>query len=646
MTKINNMKLRVFCGMCMNGLKTDVMKSGMQKYIRRGNLEKSLYCAVELDMFKELKGDKKVKGLRSNMRNRIIITLCEDIGISDWRIYEKIDSLLKLWEENRNSEDNCERKYLLEIINYMTNSEKLRMCSWIKGYFGYCFNDEEMKNKYYENINLEKTKYRCGLWYYKKNDSDEIKRLIDGVIYNLDNNSDNVFYWILKILKSKEISGRRGRKGKKGFIIFDILIKYIIKTKNKKLMKLFKIHENWYIKNNNSRGENLIYLLNLVLFYLRRDDIKWEDEIEEINLSNEDVNEIYNRNINDDYKFELDDFIIDMHCSDGKKEGKNAKNFVLEGSVVENESNFMVELYKNAYNEFKLNQIIKKGEEDKKIKNNQMKNKKKALEILNEKKIKKKKLNLKLEEELEFIDFKELMNIEKVEDLNEKLCRKQTCGGKVMTFINKEKGIIVKEMRKSFNYGRDCCIIDDLKKSFGIKKLGCKRVRSNMIVKKIDKKNKFWKENMEIKEEKCIYLIMDMFENLGTLVQNKKRRTEDKIKMDYFKIVLFRGIMKVTDTNYTNVLINKDDVLLSIDENNIGNRVKILCRRMSKCYNKEEVDSVIEDILKNKEEKLNEIKNKLNEYEMEYFYEMVEERMNNLKEIIYEEFKDMLKIEL
>ena len=133
MNKINNLKLGVFGGISINKIKTDVLKSGMQKYIRRGILEKALYCTVELDMFKELKGDKQVKGLRSNMRNRLIVTLCEDIGISDWRIYEKIDSLLKLWEENRYSEDNIERKYLLKIIHYMANSEKLRMCSWVKG---------------------------------------------------------------------------------------------------------------------------------------------------------------------------------------------------------------------------------------------------------------------------------------------------------------------------------------------------------------------------------------------------------------------------------------------------------------------------------------------------------------------------------
>ena len=75
MSKISNMKCRVFVSISMNKFKTDALKSGIQKYIRRGVLEKCLYCIVELDMFKKLLGDRKAKGLRSNMRNRIIITI-------------------------------------------------------------------------------------------------------------------------------------------------------------------------------------------------------------------------------------------------------------------------------------------------------------------------------------------------------------------------------------------------------------------------------------------------------------------------------------------------------------------------------------------------------------------------------------------
>ena len=181
MNKINNMRLSVFNGNSINNFSTSVLKSGLQKYIRRGKLIKSLYCLVELDMFKELKNDKKVKGLRSNIRNRLIVILGEDIGISNWSIYKRIYDLLKLWEVNRDSEDNNERKYLIEIVNYLVNSKKVRLVSHIRGYYKHCYNDEYFKNKYKEYYkSVEDTDKRLGEKFYKKGDSDKIKELIDG----------------------------------------------------------------------------------------------------------------------------------------------------------------------------------------------------------------------------------------------------------------------------------------------------------------------------------------------------------------------------------------------------------------------------------------------------------------------------------
>lgn len=649
MSKINNMQLRVFGGVSMNKLKTDVLKSGLQKYIRRGELEKALYCMVELDMFKALTGDKKVKGLRSNMRNRLIITLCEDIGISDWTIYNRIYKLFNLWEENRESNDNTERKYLVEIVSYMARSEKLRLCSWVKGYYSYGYDSEELKN-YYKGTNFEENKNGCGFVFYKKGDSNEVKEMIDGIVYNLNKNSDNVFYWIMKLLKSDALNGRRNRKSKKGYIVWDILLKYITKCLNVKLTTLYKIHLDWYDNNNNSRGENLIYLLNFVLFYLRRGEMNWDDKLKEIKVTDENANKVYEKNMSD-YKFVVDDYIIDMHCSEGKKKGKNEKDFAIEGCSVENESKFAVELYKKVYIEYKLNKI--KAEEQTKKEHEELKKKvlkkvekkeKEEKKKLKKDRKKKKTLDMEYEEKLEFVDFKELMGIKTVKDLNNKMCREKTCGGKVMTFFNKEKGIIVKEMRESFNYGRDSMVLDEVKKYFGIRKLGCRRVKSNMIVQKINKKKGEWKDNMELKEESVVYLLMDMFDNIGTLVQNKKKRTDDKIKMEYLKIVLFRGIFRVTDTNYTNVLIDKDDVLLSIDENNIGDREKIVDRKISKCYSREDIEKVVGEIQKNKEKKLKKIKKKLKEYGMEEHYKMVKKRMNNLKDIVMGEFVEFEKL--
>jgi hypothetical protein len=62
-----------------NGYKADVLKSGVQKYVRRGLLDKALYCGGELDLFKYVDGGERV---RSNFLHRLMIIFLEDIGPS------------------------------------------------------------------------------------------------------------------------------------------------------------------------------------------------------------------------------------------------------------------------------------------------------------------------------------------------------------------------------------------------------------------------------------------------------------------------------------------------------------------------------------------------------------------------------------
>lgn len=83
---------------------------------------------------------------------------------------------------------------------------------------------------------------------------------------------------------------------------------------------------------------------------------------------------------------------------------------------------------------------------------------------------------------MEEIDFEKLLGVESVEELDDRLCEKNVCGGKVMCFFSRDKKSIFKEMRESFNFGIDCLVVDECKDIFGIKKIGMKRVISNKEV--------------------------------------------------------------------------------------------------------------------------------------------------------------------
>ena len=60
-----------------NGYPLNVVKSGLQKYIRRGETEKALYCAGEIDLFKT--AGKEGEGIRTNFFNCFLITYMEDV---------------------------------------------------------------------------------------------------------------------------------------------------------------------------------------------------------------------------------------------------------------------------------------------------------------------------------------------------------------------------------------------------------------------------------------------------------------------------------------------------------------------------------------------------------------------------------------
>jgi len=79
--------------------------------------------------------------------------------------------------------------------------------------------------------------------------------------------------------------------------------------------------------------------------------------------------------------------------------------------------------------------------------------------------------------------------------------------------------------------------------------------------------------------------------------------------------------------------------LLSIDENNIGKREKILDRRYKNNNKKEDIENLLNDMLKNKEEKLKKIKEKLIEYEMVENYEKIKNNFDNLRKEVFEELK-------
>jgi hypothetical protein len=99
----DNLKTSKFClrmhkQLSYNGINPSVLKSAIQKYIRRDNFDKGLWSLIELDLFGEFENDDLIaknqsllenlsvdvikmnaKKIRSNMINRLIVIMSEEI---------------------------------------------------------------------------------------------------------------------------------------------------------------------------------------------------------------------------------------------------------------------------------------------------------------------------------------------------------------------------------------------------------------------------------------------------------------------------------------------------------------------------------------------------------------------------------------
>ena len=173
----------------------------------------------------------------------------------------------------------------------------------------------------------------------------------------------------------------------------------------------------------------------------------------------------------------------------------------------------------------------------------------------------------------EFDDLENCLDVvEGIDESKIKICTEKTCGNKVMCF--EYEGKIWKEGRKSMNYNRDYCVLDECKEVFGLEKIGMKRVLSNFRIEKIDKGKKSWVNNWhKVKDKKSVvYCVMDKVDPGIEIGKNKKMLKNREILKEFVKIGVFRGIFRVSDFNGRNVLIKDGNKLVSIDEGDIGKR--------------------------------------------------------------------------
>lgn len=587
------------------GYKVDVLKSALQKYLRRKELKKMEWVMTELYMFRF--ADNRAINVLSNVLNRVKIFNDEEMCFNDWNRYLKVHELIEEFEKN----DKKGLNILLKICRILVDCNMLRLNNDVKSYYGLAVDKYGLK---LEDAEVNQSKL---LRYVKEGDDKECLNLFGKFIDLFEKGSEDCCYYALKLMNKEENKvkcGRRIRRNGPSYMVWDYLLSVGKHKNNENCMKMLEYKLREY---HTKRGERPIFMTASIYMMIYYDEMNWDNVIDfsKYDVTDEDIINMLNTRV----KLSIDDYCIDMHCGEGRKKGKNKRDFVLEGSVVVDEyTNYIRPNMRKYYIELGLEHAKKvesgelpakgrRGKKKKSIKDmlvkKEIKKSKKDKSIKETKKIKETKITDRaklrsekykkikkmrgvpdfndLEKDLEFVDSR-MIDVSKI-----KLCTENTCGNKVMCF--EYEGKIWKEGRKSMNYNRDYCVLDECKEKFGLEKIGMKRVVSNFRIKKNDKSKKSWVDNWSLLswghcvgdskdvKNKVVYCVMDKIEP-GTEVGKKKKEMLSNRKMlkEFVKIGVFRGIFRVSDFNMRNVLMKDNNKLVSIDEGDIGKRLDIL----------------------------------------------------------------------
>ena len=93
------------------GYKLDILKSGVQKYLRRREFDKMIWCIAEIYLFQVLskteKDKKATKGIITNLLNRLIIMLDEELLFAECEKYLLIRKYMEEFESKDRNDFMC-----------------------------------------------------------------------------------------------------------------------------------------------------------------------------------------------------------------------------------------------------------------------------------------------------------------------------------------------------------------------------------------------------------------------------------------------------------------------------------------------------------------------------------------------------------
>lgn len=319
-----------------NGHKADVMKSGLQKYIRRGVTDKALFCAGELDLFKEAPEQGEGEGIRTNFLHRLIVIFMEDV--ENMSIFEEVFKTMRvLFQERAKADRNMakEEHLISEVVVQLSLSTKARVCSHIRAVF----------NPKYKPIHA-KYPTIAALWNeieknQNENKGDPFEFLCTMFKKYLAAKSPLAVYYGFQIEQSEQkLKEKLFRSSKPVWFIFQQLLSPLSPAKSERVHRFVE----WYKDHIGTMNEGFMCWLLPLLCELGIVPEGMKPDREEITY-------MWERNRAGEV-FVPDEYVLDKHTSKGR--GKGLIEFAVEGAKVENQAPFVRSLWKKFYEDGKF----------------------------------------------------------------------------------------------------------------------------------------------------------------------------------------------------------------------------------------------------------------------------------------------------
>lgn len=557
----------------------DELISATQKYLRRREHDKMLYCVLEIvTSWSTCESTEPI----NNLINRLLIMAGEEMLFVETQRIERLETIASFCRPPTVA--------LGGIVSMCKILLGARLCRLPSDYRHYFWRREEAAQEALAAIENQTENLHVFHGTHTHPKVDGWLTIFDRLLGRGAANEQPLMYLLFAIHHAKDADDKPSRftsrcaytKNEKSIgFLWEILDRHAgaFKTTVRTYYNLFNV----------KREEDFVFLVNALLLVMHKDNVALPGE-PLLCLTDVTARQMAAEHIAKPF-MELDDYCIDMHTARGRRMGKGAAEFATEGAVVVDEDTvFLNPEYRGEYIRFKQTQgkkhpTTKKRHAPAEAPTTPTKAAKTGRdEPPNQKALWAKAKSARREQAAvslarpgtSFTHKKlvvsglcpELDLVALVGQIPAFCNGGNVCGQKGVTIHIRIDGrdVAIKEVTAATQYGCAAFVLDGLKTMLGLASLNPRLFHAPRCIRRLDTTNKSFVNNWCWVNKPTIYLANDYISG-HTLQSLPQWHTDSEALFGYFRVVVMRAVFACSDTNACNAMVRDgDNEVHSIDE--------------------------------------------------------------------------------